>query len=74
MQTLVVSFAFLYLLVLENCSAITVKTKSGEIEGKDSKSLFDKRPFHSFRGIPYAKPPIGDLRFKVSETKISLSW
>lgn len=24
------------------------------------------RKYHSFRGIPYAEPPIGDLRFKVS--------
>lgn len=27
------------------------------------------RPFNSFRGIPYASPPIGDLRFRVSKNK-----
>ncbi len=33
-------------------------TKYGDIEG------FEKNGIHNFRGIPYAKPPIGELRFK----------
>lgn len=41
----------------------TVKTKLGEIEGvlsEDGKTAI-------FKGIPYAKPPVGELRFKRPE-------
>lgn len=43
----------------------TINTNSGQIRGKQNQTLFDKVPYFSFRGIPYAKPPIGNLRFKV---------
>ncbi|VVC41621.1 Carboxylesterase type B, conserved site,Carboxylesterase, type B,Carboxylesterase type B [Cinara cedri] len=35
----------------------------GQIKGSVLKSR-DGREFYAFQGIPYAKPPIGDLRFK----------
>ena len=35
-----------------------VKTKSGEIEGAKEDL------YYSFKGIPYAKPPVGDLRWR----------
>lgn len=43
---------------------VTVNTKSGPVKGFKIASAFD---FHyiNFIGIPYAKPPIGELRFKV---------
>lgn len=42
----------------------TVKIEEGELVGK---RLYTKlgREFSAFLGIPYAKPPIGDLRFEV---------
>lgn len=43
----------------------TINTNSGRIRGKQNQTLFDKIPYFSFRGIPFAQPPIGDLRFKV---------
>ena len=43
----------------------TVNTTSGKVRGKQNQTLFDKIPYYSFRGIPYAKAPIGNLRFKV---------
>lgn len=43
-----------------------VKTKSGDIIGSIATTLLDQRKFFSFQGIPYAKPPIGPLRFRVS--------
>ena len=44
-----------------------VSTPIGQIEGSSMKSSTG-REFLAFRGIPYAKPPIGDLRFQVRET------
>jgi carboxylesterase type B len=38
--------------------------KSGKIRGK-TYTFEDGREASAFLGIPYAKPPIGDLRFKV---------
>nr|BAE94685.1 juvenile hormone esterase [Psacothea hilaris] len=40
-----------------------VETKYGIVEGKTAYSI-SGRPFYSFQGIPYAKPPLDNLRFK----------
>ena len=42
--------------------SLTVKTSLGEIEGL---SLRDGK-VKAFLGIPYAKPPLGELRFRVA--------
>lgn len=42
-----------------------VETKFGGIRGVRKTSLLKNIPFYSFKGIPYAKSPTGDLRFKV---------
>lgn len=42
-----------------------VETTNGKIRGILNTTLLNAIPFYSFRGVPYAKPPIGDLRFKV---------
>ena len=46
---------------------LTVVTQGGRIKGKAETSI-NGRPFRSFYGIPYARAPIGALRFKVSTT------
>ena len=38
----------------------TVSTVNGPISGVRTKS----ENIHSFRGIPYAKPPVGELRWR----------
>lgn len=43
----------------------TIDTKSGPVKGHKIVSSFDYS-YYNFHGIPYAKPPIGELRFKVS--------
>lgn len=48
----------------------TIETPSGRIRGKLNHTLFDKKLFYSFRGIPFAKPPIQEFRFKVRIDKI----
>ncbi|KAK4885067.1 hypothetical protein RN001_001338 [Aquatica leii] len=40
-----------------------VTVKNGKLRGKLSKN-YDGGTFYSFQGIPYAKPPLGSLRFK----------
>lgn len=42
-----------------------VDTLNGQVRGIKKTSLLNGIPFNSFKGIPYAKPPVGDLRFKV---------
>ncbi|XP_066257357.1 venom carboxylesterase-6-like isoform X1 [Euwallacea similis] len=44
-------------------SQLTVTTPLGVIEGYVGHSV-NSQPFLKFEGIPYAKPPIGDLRFE----------
>lgn len=44
-----------------------VQTKNGELRGKILTTLLAQRKFYAFQGIPYAKPPINDLRFRVSK-------
>lgn len=43
----------------------TVNIPLGLIEGYVGLTV-NSKPFFKFEGIPYAKPPIGDLRFEVS--------
>lgn len=37
----------------------------GRLVGRFSFTVGARKPFHSFQGIPYAEPPVGDLRFMV---------
>ncbi|XP_065077764.1 esterase B1-like [Ochlerotatus camptorhynchus] len=40
-----------------------VQVRQGQLRGITT-TLPNGRPYHYFKGIPYAKPPVGDLRFK----------
>lgn len=44
---------------------IVVSVNEGQIRGIKQVSKFSGTEFYSFFGIPYGKPPIGNLRFKV---------
>lgn len=43
---------------------IEVKIAKGILRGQILKSR-NGRPYYSYTGIPYAKPPVGELRFEV---------
>lgn len=69
--------SFLTCFILLLCRAISaepeavrtrriVETKSGSIRGVLQTSLLKGVDYYGFKGIPYAKAPTGDLRFRVS--------
>lgn len=42
-----------------------VNVEQGALRGKEV-VLANGKVYHRFSGVPYAKPPVGDLRFKVN--------
>lgn len=46
-----------------------VEYKNGWVVGRTFKTTNSKE-FEGFLGIPFAKPPIGDLRLRVSKSEI----
>ncbi len=48
----------------------SVTIEQGEVIGTYEK-LSNGRILHAFKGIPYAKPPLGKLRFKVC---LTIAW
>ncbi|XP_076754342.1 juvenile hormone esterase-like [Xylocopa sonorina] len=57
-------FLFAVAICWEYCSAgYVTKTKQGTVSGKQMTSSSGKK-FYGFSGIPYAEPPIKNLRFK----------
>lgn len=42
-----------------------VHTRYGDIRGKQNVTLFNEKVYYSYRGIPYGKAPVNELRFKV---------
>ncbi|CAG7837926.1 unnamed protein product [Allacma fusca] len=43
---------------------------TGKIRGCVSHSAFTQKPFHQFKGIPYAKAPLGTLRFRAPQPAV----
>lgn len=70
----VVSIAYTILMILKSMdknqsepdSFKMVTTENGAVRGRLELSFLQKVPYYSFKGIPYAQPPVGELRFKVN--------
>ena len=57
--------------VAQTSEQTTVEVQQGLLKGKLLTAFRSKNNFVGFLGIPYAKPPVGELKFKViSETVI----
>lgn len=52
---------------IAECSGPTVSTRQGLLCGRLARAGYGRAAFayHAFQGIPYARPPLGELRFKV---------
>lgn len=42
-----------------------ISVQQGKLQGVKEKNINGRTYFYAFRGIPYAKPPVQELRFKV---------
>jgi len=51
--------------VAQTSEQAIVKVQQGFLKGKILTSVRSKNKFVGFLGIPYAKPPVGELKFKV---------
>lgn len=54
-------------LCISECTAPLVTTQQGQVCGRNVTDPAESS-YHAYQGIPYARPPVGDLRFKVSMT------
>ena len=61
---------FIFCAFLPLVPAVIVSTKYGKIEGLTTSCLSASGPFKfisKFLGVPFASPPVGDLRFKAPQ-------
>uniref|UniRef100_A0A6P7G3Q6 Esterase-5B-like n=1 Tax=Diabrotica virgifera virgifera TaxID=50390 RepID=A0A6P7G3Q6_DIAVI len=66
MTKLIMVFIAAFVAVLN--AEVIVTTPNGKIRGRQEYSQ-RKISFYAFQQIPFAKPPVGSLRFKVSSIK-----
>ncbi|XP_065225799.1 esterase E4-like [Planococcus citri] len=55
------------------CEDLVVETVQGKVQGRAFESVLNQAEYYGFLGIPYAKPPVGDLRFQAPEPASSWS-
>ncbi|CAH0586804.1 unnamed protein product [Chrysodeixis includens] len=63
----IISFVICCTLPSIFCEDFIVEVKQGQLAGIKEKDVTGEYDFYSFRGIPYAKAPVGELRFKAPQ-------
>ncbi|XP_037296197.1 juvenile hormone esterase-like [Manduca sexta] len=53
--------------LLATVCCTTIRIKQGLLRGEVLEAVTGNCRYHSFKGIPYATPPVGNLRFKAPE-------
>lgn len=66
MRTLKLFVCLLILGVAYADEEVTVDIPLGTLKGLKTTTVLNGKPYYSFKGIPYAKPPIGFHKFEVS--------
>lgn len=51
-----------------------VTIENGKIMGREGRTTNRNVPYYAFQGIPYAEPPVGNLRFQVSVFLWTCIW
>lgn len=64
MLVIVLMAVLMHVNAFRRSSTITINTPNVSVKGRQRRSEND-RPYYEYKGIPYARPPLGDLRFKV---------
>ncbi|XP_016970629.1 esterase B1 [Drosophila rhopaloa] len=44
-----------------------LSTKYGQLKGQQRRTVYDAELYYSFEGIPFAQPPLGELRFRAPQ-------
>lgn len=52
---------------LSTSRTVIVVTHYGRVRGLQRKTIYDEELYYAFEGIPYAKPPLGELRFRAPQ-------
>ncbi|CAH2247888.1 jg12247 [Pararge aegeria aegeria] len=54
-------------IILQNAAAVSVRVEQGKLRGEQKWTITGDKLYNSFKGIPYAAPPIGKFRFKAPQ-------
>ncbi|XP_053614727.1 esterase E4-like [Plodia interpunctella] len=64
MRVLLIALVLVKLCFATDVETVKVQLEQGSLSGTVEKTLIKKQSYYTFRGIPYADPPTGKLRFK----------
>lgn len=54
----------MFIKFLQIADDLTVQVKNGQVKGR-IQTMLDGSTYYAWQGIPYAAPPVGNLRFQV---------